>query len=89
MRELRALAISGKVPKLTNGKKGVAIRGFRPNSVFDALGLKNGDVIVSVNGAPVGSAADLVGALQMRQNPTTVELERRRKPLSLTFEVAD
>jgi outer membrane murein-binding lipoprotein Lpp len=89
MRELRALAITGKVPKLAAGKKGVVIRGFRPKSMFDTLGFKNGDVIVSVNGAPVSSADDLVGALQMRQNPTTIQVERRRKPLSLTFEVAD
>jgi type II secretory pathway component PulC len=89
IRELRALAVTGKGPKFSAGKKGVVIRGFKPKSLFDKLGIKNGDAIITVNGAAVTSAAELATAIQKRANPTTVELERKRKPLNVTFKVVN
>ncbi|MFC1609625.1 PDZ domain-containing protein [Myxococcota bacterium] len=89
-RQVRAVAASGKGPKFVANKKGgMSIRGIKPKSIFDTLGLKNGDLITHVNGTAVATVADLSAALRQGQNPTVVKLQRKKKEITLTYTVAD
>jgi serine protease Do len=68
-REALGLAVQGLTPDLarslnvTPGTRGVVIGAVDPSSDAAGKGIQRGDVITSVNQAPVASAADVAGAV--------------------------
>ena len=88
--EVEKLAIAGKGPKLSAGKKGgVSIKGVRPKTLADKLGLKNNDSILAVNGANVASVAEIATALRESSDTTTVKIMRRKEEQVLTYKLVD
>jgi general secretion pathway protein C len=69
--------------------KGVSISRIRSNSIFRRLGLKNGDIITGVNGAKISSVEDALSLYYGLQSGSrvTLDLERRRRPVTITYNV--
>ncbi len=68
---------------------GFRIYGIKPDSVYQYLGLLNGDVIKSINGQTMDDlekALSLMSGLKT-QTSFTVEIERKRRPLEMHYEV--
>jgi S1-C subfamily serine protease len=87
-RELVALSANAKGLKLADGKDGgVTIRGIKPSSLIDKLGIKNGDIIHEVNGTAVASVAELSTALRQGKKPTTAKILRKKKEITLSYSV--
>ncbi len=74
--ELRIAMAARQLPKVGADKKasGVSVKGVKPHSLFDQLGLKTNDVIQEVGGKPTASPADLVAALKGASSPFKVKL---------------
>jgi len=59
----RLIGIAAVSPKIENGKSiGMQIRGVRPGTLLEKLGIKNGDVLESVNGQSLTSTDAALGA---------------------------
>ncbi len=68
---------------------GFRIYRIQPNSIFQYLGLNNGDVINSINGQPMDSVSkglELFGSLKS-ETSFTLEITRKKKPLEMHYEV--
>ena len=76
---LRSAAASKQVPKATADKKanGVVLRGIRPKSLFEALGIKNNDIVVEVAGKPTSNPVELLAALRSAAAPAKVKILRK------------
>ena len=57
---------------------GAYVGGVRPGSPAEAAGLRAGDVIVSVNGAPISNAAGLEAALHAAPTGSPVPISYQR-----------
>lgn len=68
---------------------GYRMSGIRRKSLAEQLGLKNGDVIHSVNGSPLTSIADAMNAYSSLQSDSAFafEVTRRGQKLNLSYEV--
>jgi S1-C subfamily serine protease len=89
-RELRAMAMGAKGPKLAPMKPaGVVVRTIKPKSLVDQLGIKNGDVITAVGDTPVNSVEELSVALQKLVGPATVKIQRKKKEAVLQYTLKD
>ncbi len=78
----------GLAQRNENGKvTGLIVSARDDGSVLKAAGLRDGDIIVSVNGNPVGSAADLAKNLRPGAN-VSLEVERggQKLPLAIFME---
>ncbi len=91
LRQLHAAAaVGGKGPKFAPAKNGgVMVRGLKPASLFDQLGLKNNDVVMEANGTAIASVEELMAALRQGKNPTTLKVMRKKKELVLTYTITD
>ncbi|MEM8605945.1 MAG: type II secretion system protein GspC [Myxococcota bacterium] len=59
----RLIGIAAVSPKMENGKSvGMQIRGIRKDTLIEKLGLKNQDILESVNGEPLSSPDSALGA---------------------------
>jgi C-terminal processing protease CtpA/Prc len=88
--KLRAMTAGGRGPKLVEARKGgVSIKGIKPKSLADQLGLKNNDIVTAVNDTAVSSVAELSAALHIGKTPTTVKLQRRKKEVTLTYTLSE
>ena len=74
--------------------EGGQIRGFRlfqfePGSVFEKLGMQDGDIVESINGVPLNDVARTVQFLNGLKSERRVEvmLTRGGKPVTLTLDV--
>ena len=80
------------VPK-TEGEKpiGIKLYGIRPGSLPKAIGLKNGDLIKSINGYAMGSLDEMLEAYAKlrRETKLTLEIERRGVSLTHTVEIVE
>jgi general secretion pathway protein C len=75
----------GLTARNENGQvTGLVVSAKDDGTVLKAAGLRDGDIIVSVNGNPVGSAADLAKNLRPGAN-VSVEVERGAQKLSLAI----
>lgn len=68
---------------------GFRIFRIKPNSVFKALGLNDGDVIKSINGEDMDSLEKGLGLLKglSSQSQFTIQLERQREPRTHNYRV--
>lgn len=77
-------------PHFKDGESdGLIISGIRGNSVFKKLGLRNGDIIMGVDGARIESVDDamkLYGGLKNMES-MKVEIKRRGRVQTLDFEI--
>lgn len=54
---------------------GFLVRQIQPNSLYEKLGLRAGDVIKSVNGQPINSAEDAIRLYQQMSSISSVQME--------------
>jgi len=88
--EIQGMAAQGKGPKVTPAKPaGVAIKGIKPKSFIDQLGIKNGDVITAVGDVTTNSVDELAGALRKISGPVTVKIQRKKKEVVLQYSPKD
>lgn len=89
-RELNALQLPGRAPKLAPAPGGVVIRLIKPKSMAAQLGLQNADVITAIDDHPVASTADVSSALHAaRGGQAKVKLMRKKKELQLDYKLVD
>ncbi len=77
-------------PKTEDGKIiGFRLSGIRKGSVFDKLGIKNGDVVHNVNGQSLTSMENALGAYGNLQNERAFnfEITRRNQKMTIDYEV--
>ena len=77
-------------PFLQNGKAiGFRLFNVRKGSIFERMGIKNGDVVQEVNGTVIDSPAAASGLLDVIRTAENLELRllRQGKPLSLSYTV--
>lgn len=77
-------------PSFENGKSvGYNIRNIAPGSVYEQLGLKNQDLIKSINGNAIDSPEKALELFRLLRNEKTVQLSlvRDGSPLNLTFHI--
>lgn len=73
-------------PVLKNGDvQGFQITEIRPRGIFDALGLKNGDVLKRVNGFEVTSPEKAVQVLSAIKGETSINLDIVRGGANMSF----
>ena len=63
------------MPHFVNGKTdGFSISQVQPGSVFDQLGLQNGDLLTSIDGQPVTNPMQAMGLLQAVKTASAIDL---------------
>lgn len=69
--------------------EGFRIYRIKPNSIFQYLGLKNGDVIKSINGEKMDSVEKGLQLLQALRSESkfSMNVERQKTPIELSYEV--
>ncbi|MGH7899182.1 MAG: type II secretion system protein GspC [Candidatus Binatia bacterium] len=78
------------VPHFQDGKaSGFRLFAIRQDSIFEKIGLKNGDIISRINGNELTDPARAMSMIQELRNEgqITVDLTRDRQPTSLTYEI--
>ncbi len=74
------------VPVFKNGKAfGYRINYIAPNSVIRKIGLKRGDIIVSINGEPTTSPEKIMGLYSQIKNMTSVNMDIIRNGVKKTI----
>ncbi len=70
---------------------GFRIYRIRPDSVFDKLGLQNGDIIKSINGQYLDNLDTALNMLQTlrTQDKFSLDIERRRREQEFNYQVED
>ncbi len=72
------------VPHFNQGKAdGFVINNIVPNSLYQHIGLRNGDIILKVNGQAITSAQQGMQMYQALQNASSIDLELRRNGATL------
>src|SRR5579863_4186861 len=67
------------LPHFTNGKTdGFSISNVAPGSVFDQLGLQNGDMLTEIDGQPVTNPLQALGLTQAVQTASAIDLTLQR-----------
>jgi general secretion pathway protein C len=67
------------MPHFVNGKTdGFSISQVAPGSVFDQLGLQNGDLVTSINGQPVTNPMQALGLMQAMKTQSALDLTVNR-----------
>jgi type II secretion system protein C len=78
------------VPNVQNGKtNGFSLSEIEPGSVFDEMGLEEGDVIRSVNGQSITDPAQAMGMMSALSNQSriVVQVFRDGKPTTLIYQI--
>jgi general secretion pathway protein C len=68
---------------------GYRLSAIRRGTLFDKLGIKNGDIVHTVNGQSLSSTSDAMNAYQGLQNESSFsfEITRRNKKKTLNYQV--
>lgn len=67
-------------PHMQDGRpEGLALNNIRPNSIFRRMGLRNGDILVGVNGAEIQSVEDAMQLYTNLRSSSEVQLQIRRR----------
>lgn len=75
-------------PYMQDGRpEGLAFNNIRPNSIFRRMGLRNGDILVGVNGEQIQSVEDAMRLYQdLRSAPEVqVQIRRRGQDRNITY----
>jgi general secretion pathway protein C len=78
------------VPHFQDGKAaGFRLFAIKQDSVFEKLGLKNGDVVSRINGNDLTDPARAMSLIQelRSEGRITVDVNRNRQPTTLTYEI--
>jgi general secretion pathway protein C len=78
------------VPHFQDGKAaGFRLFAIRADSVFEKLGLKNGDVVSRINGNDLTDPARAMSLIQelRAEGRITLDVNRNRQPTTLTYEI--
>jgi S1-C subfamily serine protease len=81
------LSVAEAVPAILSafdlppGTRGVVV--LDPGPVGGRIGLRRGDVVLAINGTPVGSAADVARAASEARRTWTFDLDRRGRRVRL------
>ena len=76
-------------PHLVNGKvQGFIITQISPNSIYDKLGIKNGDIVTAINGIQLNDAARAIQTLNSMRSETNIELQAIRGGQTVNFKVS-
>ncbi|PCC73240.1 hypothetical protein SAMN02745121_03033 [Nannocystis exedens] len=84
------------LPSIKDGQvRGLKFYGIRPGSLPNLLGLKNGDMLTSLNGVPINTeggpsiAEAVVRLIRDRSHPLIrMEIERKGQPIAVAIDVA-
>jgi general secretion pathway protein C len=78
------------LPNYVNGQPtGFRLQGIRSGSIFSAIGIRNGDVIVGVNGTDINSpqrAMELYQAM-LQQDQVEMQILRRGREHTLNYTI--
>lgn len=68
---------------------GLSLSNIKPNSVFRRMGLRNGDVLVGINGQEIRSVEDAMGLYEGLKNASElqVQLKRRGRDRSISYNI--
>jgi general secretion pathway protein C len=67
------------LPHFVNGKTdGFSISNVAPGSVFDQLGLQEGDLLTEIDGKPVVNPMQAMGLMQEVQSASSIDLTIQR-----------
>lgn len=73
-------------PNIINGKvEGFRIGEIKPRGIFDAIGLRNGDILSRVNGYPIDSPEKAVQVISGLKGETSVSLDLIRENQRMSF----
>ena len=76
----RELAHVAMIPHFSNGRpSGMILAGIRTGSFFTNLGLKNGDIIYGLNGAPINARNQILPLFREIESGSSISLEFMRK----------
>jgi general secretion pathway protein C len=69
--------------------QGFRLFAIKAGSVFDRMGLKNGDIVQRVNGVELTDPTTALSLLQDLQGQTRIQVDlvRNNQPTTLTYEV--
>lgn len=85
LRDPQAFQNSAQI--VPNPGGGFMVRELQPNSLYAQYGLKQGDVIRSVNGSPLNTPSDVMQAYQQLSNQSNVQIDivRGGQPETLNY----
>lgn len=85
LRDPQAFQSAGQI--VPNPGGGFMVREIQPNSLYAQYGLKQGDVIRSVNGTPLNTPSDVMQAYQQFSNQSNIQIEivRGGRPETLNY----
>lgn len=78
------------VPSYKNGEAvGLRIFAIRPDSLYAKIGLRNGDVLLNINGKQLGDLTEAIKLFEVMksENSFTVLLERNRESKEFSYQV--
>jgi general secretion pathway protein C len=78
------------MPNIQNGKtNGFALSEIEPGSVFDEMGIQEGDVLRNVNGQPITDPAQAMTMLTALRNQTQINIQilRDGEPVTLNYQI--
>ncbi len=84
----KLIGIAAVAPKMEGGKSiGMEIRGIRPGTLLTKLGIKNSDVLESVNGQPLSGPDEALGAYTTLRTADkfTLSVQRGGKSVMITY----
>jgi general secretion pathway protein C len=66
-------------PYLNKGvQEGLIISNIAPNSLYEKMGLQNGDILIDVNNKPLQSADNLLQTVNLMQSGNSIDLNVKR-----------
>ena len=78
------------VPHFDGGKSiGFRLFAIRQNSIFDQIGLRNGDIIQNINGTEINDPSQALQLFQQLRNESdlSVEIQRNKQPVTLKLSI--
>jgi general secretion pathway protein C len=67
-------------------QSGLALKNIKPNSIFRRMGLRNGDVLVGVDGNPIESVDDALGLYENLKTSSDVQVQILRRGQQRTID---
>ena len=77
-------------PHFKNGvSDGLSLSGIKPNSIFRKMGLRNGDILIGVEGNTIESVDDALKLYESMKTSSsvTIEIKRRGQPQTINFNI--